>query len=127
GTGSFEINSVLEDGVTTGTTADYTYLFEVRGGGAHGGTIAGTDNNRLEGLSEGDYQVTITNTTSDCSSSIFFFSIDDVFELPNIVLTAKSDDSYCDATANTGDGALRVAIENGIGTTTTTGYTFEWY
>ncbi|WP_158584161.1 hypothetical protein, partial [Reichenbachiella sp. MSK19-1] len=127
GTGSFQINSVLEDGAVVATTANYTFDFEVQGGGAHGGTIAGANNNRLEGLSEGDYQVTITNTTSDCSSSVFFFSIDDVFELPNIVLTAKSDDSYCDATANTGDGALSVAIENGIGTTTTTGYTFEWY
>ncbi|UXP31860.1 gliding motility-associated C-terminal domain-containing protein [Reichenbachiella agarivorans] len=128
GTGSIEITDVLEDGVATGNLANYTYAFAMKGGAAlpASAIVSGADLNILEGLEEGEYQVTIQNKTTLCTSSTFTFSIDDEFELPNIVLTAKTDDASCDPAANVGSGSLSAAVDEG-GSNETAGYTFTWF
>ncbi|MEQ9287321.1 MAG: hypothetical protein RIG77_10460, partial [Cyclobacteriaceae bacterium] len=126
--GAYEITDVLEDGASQGLT-NYTFTWNAEGGGAHGGTLASTGagtNNKLEDLQPGDYQVLITNTVTECTSSLIYFTIDNQAVDPVIVLTASSDDTSCKA-GNVGNGLLTIGVENGVGTTTTTGYTFTWY
>ncbi|MEQ9287667.1 MAG: gliding motility-associated C-terminal domain-containing protein, partial [Cyclobacteriaceae bacterium] len=126
--GALEITDVLEDGASQGL-ANYSFTWNAEGGGAHGGALASTGagtNNRLEDLQPGDYQVLITNTVTACTSSLFFFTIEDNAVDPVVVLATSNEDSSCQA-GNSGNGSMSVAIQDGVGSTTTTGYTFTWF
>ncbi|MCV9385425.1 gliding motility-associated C-terminal domain-containing protein [Reichenbachiella ulvae] len=127
--GSFQINDVLEDGAAQGL-ANYTFLFEVAGGGAlPGGVVASstgaaTDDNRLDNLPTGDYQVTITNDVTTCASTTVSFSIDDNTVDPNIVFTVDQLDTYCgDATTVGGNGQITASVSGEAAAD----YTFEWF
>ncbi|MGL1885467.1 MAG: gliding motility-associated C-terminal domain-containing protein, partial [Reichenbachiella sp.] len=123
-TGSFAITDVLEDGVATGNLAGYSFTFTYEDGAAITvGNTTGTNGSTLENIEGGDYKVVIQNTTTTCSSSEFYFTIEDTHENPVIILDSSSPDTNCTSPENEGDGTLTINL-NGA---TITDFEIVWF
>ncbi|MEO9964312.1 MAG: gliding motility-associated C-terminal domain-containing protein, partial [Reichenbachiella sp.] len=86
-------------------------------------TGAATDDNRLDDMPAGDYQVTIENDGTECSSSTIAFTIEDQYENPVVLVDSSNPDTNCDVATNIGNGDLTVEIQGNV----VGDYTFEWY
>ncbi len=128
-TGGFAITDVVFDGQLaiddlTMAFTDFTFLYEVEGGGASGGTPGGTNGESITGLAEGDYQVTVTWDDGLCPSSTLLFSIEDNSVPPVITFTIDQEDTYCGgATVVGGTGEITANAQNGAATYTS----IEWF
>ncbi|UXX78924.1 gliding motility-associated C-terminal domain-containing protein [Reichenbachiella carrageenanivorans] len=124
-TGSFEISQVKEDGIVTGALGDYNFTYTKQDGTAAGGTLSGTNNSIISGLEEGDYKVVIENDASTCSSSEFYFTIEDQSVDPTIDFTVNAVDTFCgDPVTEGGNGSITATVQGG---TPIGDYTYEWF
>ncbi len=98
---------VLVDGVSMG--ASYTFDWKVAGGGAGAPTLSTT--NELINRQTGDYQVTIENTSTSCSSTRIF-TIPRVSITPTILDYEVNNNSFCSLAKN-GSFVLLEALYNG--------------
>jgi len=79
----------------------------------------------ISGLAEGTYSVRAIDDISGCESSSANIDIDDLREFPDPVVTGTTDQISCDPNAPT--GSFTSAVDEGGGSLTTSGYTFNWY
>ncbi|MEO1255338.1 MAG: hypothetical protein AAFY41_10695, partial [Bacteroidota bacterium] len=92
-----------------------------------GPTIGGgsTNGNSLSGLTAGDYTVIAENITTGCETVALTLEVDDDPYIPNIVISETPQTS-----CSTGNGELSAIIDNDPdlppGTSTTTGFSFQW-
>ncbi len=77
-------------------------------------------------LPSGTYKFTISNNITLCESDSISITISDDTENPLIELVTLSDDTFCDPTADTGDGQLEVKITGTPGIDVTE-YLFRWW
>ncbi|MEP2023474.1 gliding motility-associated C-terminal domain-containing protein, partial [Reichenbachiella sp.] len=118
GSGSYEVTDIEIDGVSSGV-AGFDFSYSKADGSAHGGTQTGTDP-LIEDLEPGIYQVTFTNTATQCEGNTIDFEIEDDSTTPTIVFTLDRADEYCTG----GNGELTIAATDA--TSIANGVTYLW-
>ncbi|MDW3191817.1 MAG: hypothetical protein R8G66_05620 [Cytophagales bacterium] len=130
--GVIQVLSVMENGVSTSSLADYSFSWQFGGvafvngtDGILGNLGGGTDNQITDALA-GNYMVTMTNVVTGCSTMQDFTLLDDAVD-PVINLTSTVEDSSCDGINNIGDGSASVSITEAGVAIPLSDLSIEWY
>lgn len=113
GVGAADVN-----GITTG------YRFEWYAGPSIGGGPADFTGSTISTFPAGTYTVQAIDSATFCPSDPASITIEDLTELPNLLVFVDADNTSCDPAAP--NGQLTGAVDES-GTPTTSGYTFNWY
>ena len=117
--GEAEITSVSIDGtIVSDFSSGYTFDWDDDNNTGNG-TLQTGSTSSISGLAAGTYYVTVTNNTSDCSSDVVQFTIDDISLNPTVAISIDAFDTSCGGTT---DGQLSATVDG-----STVGFDFEWF
>ncbi len=121
--GNASVTNITIDHSTLGNTLGYTFTWFESDGTT---IIPGSGNTSSVGvaLSAGNYFIQATNTTSNCSSPMTPFVIDDVTVTPTIIAVQNFPNISCDTNYT---GELSATVSEGTVNGITAGYQFEWF
>ncbi|WP_425391329.1 gliding motility-associated C-terminal domain-containing protein [Ekhidna sp.] len=131
GFGSFSLERILQNGsvnVNSDTQAEIIADFTLSWTNVTTSSVYNPNVNEASGndLTAGDYEIEIVNDATGCSTT-YNFTIQDNTVDPIVSLSAKTADTYCDGTNNTGDGSITIEIDDEGVTTNLADFSVEWY